>query len=529
MSCERWGSVDYGVETPQVSFPAEYNAAVDFIDRHLVQGRGSRTAYIDAAGEHTYADLAARVNRAGNLLKELGVTIEQRVFLCLLDGIDFPAFFWGAIKIGAVPVPVNTLLTAENYATMLRHSRAGVLVVSAPLTEKFSTAVADQPFLRDRLVMGGEVDGWLDGDGLLVAAHERLDPAPTCADDAAFWLYSSGSTGEPKGAVHLHGDLLHTAVLYGVGVLGLREADRVFSAAKLFFAYGLGNAMSFPLHVGATTILLADRPTPDAVMKVLREQQPTVFYGVPTLFGALLADPGNDRESGSAALRLCTSAGEALPAEIGLRWRERFGVDILDGLGSTEMLHIFLSNRPGDLKYGTSGKPVPGYELRLVDERGGPVRDGELGELLVKGPSAAACYFNSRAKSLATFEGTWTRTGDKYSIDTDGYYVYGGRSDDMLKVGGIWVSPFEVESALVAHDKVLEAAVVGQQDHAGLVKPKAYIVPAPGVTGDDSLAEDLKAWVKERLAPYKYPRWIEFVSDLPKTATGKIQRFRLRG
>jgi benzoate-CoA ligase family protein len=525
----QWSNVDHSQHPPTVELPRDYNAAVDFIDRHPVQGRGDKLAYIDDRGSITYTELAQRVNRAGNLLQALGVQAEQRVLLCVLDTVDFPALFWGAIKIGAVPVPANTLLTSANYDTMLRHSRAPVLVVSAALYDKFAPILKDQPSLREKvLVDGAGQSGWLDYATLLANADVELEPALTTPDDAAFWLYSSGSTGEPKGAVHLHADLINTAALYGVGVLGIQEQDVVFSAAKLFFAYGLGNGMSFPLHVGATTVLMAERPTPDAVMRRLRDHQPTIFYGVPTLFGAILANPVNRRETGSQRLRICTSAGEALPAEIGNRWRERFGVDILDGLGSTEMLHIFLSNRLDDIKYGTSGKPVPGYELRIVDEKDKQVAPGELGELLVKGPSSAAAYFNDRAKSLATFHGPWTRTGDKYSVDHDGYYLYGGRNDDMLKVGGVWVSPFEVESALVAHAKVLEAAVVGQKDEQRLVKPKAFVVPQPGVEACDALAEELKTWVKERLAPYKYPRWIEFVTELPKTATGKIQRFKLR-
>jgi benzoate-CoA ligase family protein len=344
----------------------------------------------------------------------------------------------------------------------------------------------------------------------------------------AFWLYSSGSTGAPKGAVHLHSHLVQTAALYARGVLGLHEGDIVFSAAKLFFAYGLGNAMTFPLHVGATAVLVAERPTVGAVMRTLATHQPTVFGGVPTLFAAMLADPAVTREAGSRALRFSISAGEALPKHVGERWKERFGTDILDGIGSTEMLHIFLSNRPGDVRYGTSGKAVPGYDLKLVGEDGEQARTGEEGSLWVSGPSSAAAYWNNREGSLATFHGPWTRTGDRYTRDADGYYVYGGRSDDMLKVGGIWVSPFEVESALAAHEAVLEAAVVGHADADGLVKPKAFVVLKQPDVAPPGIVTELQGFVKGRLAPYKYPRWIEVVRELPKTATGKIQRFRLR-
>ncbi len=523
-----FATVDRTASPPAVRLPREYNAAHDFIDRHLAEGRGEKVAVIDDRGSYSYAELAERVNRAGNMLRALGVEMEQRVFMTMLDGIDFMAVFWGAIKIGAVPVPVNTLLTTDDYGYMLGDSRARVLVVSAPLYDKFAPLLADLPHLAKVIVAGGEADGHPTLDALMAAADSALDPAPTSPDDAGFWLYSSGSTGRPKGAVHLHGSPVHTAALYAGGVLDMGPDDVVFSAAKLFFAYGLGNAMTFPFHVGATAVLMAERPTPDSVLAVMRRHQPTMFFGVPTLYGAIVADPDNDASRGSPRLRRCVSAGEALPEDIARRWVERFGVDILDGIGSTEMLHIFLSNRPGDIRYGTTGTAVPGYRLRLEGEDGRDAAPGEIGELLVAGPSSAVAYWNNRAKSLATFQGEWTRTGDKYTRDEDGYYVYAGRTDDMLKVGGIWVSPFEVESALLAHEGVLEAAVVGEEDSDRLVKPKAFVVLRDGSRGSDALADELKAFVKGRLAPYKYPRWIEFRDELPKTATGKIQRFKLR-
>jgi benzoate-CoA ligase family protein len=502
--------------------PREYNAAVHFVDRHLAEGRAGKVAFVDDAGSITYGALAERVARAGNAMRALGVEAEQRVALCMLDSVDFPCVFWGALKAGVVPVPLNTLLTTADYAFMLRDSRARALVVSDALHEKLAPAVAASPFLG-RVVRTSELPALLD------EASPALDVAPTCADDVAFWLYSSGSTGTPKGALHLHSHLVQTAVLYGQGVLGVREDDVVFSAAKLFFAYGLGNAMTFPMHAGATAVLMAERPTAAAVMRTMQRHQTTIFCGVPTLFASILADPALDRGAGSARLRASISAGEALPRHVGERWRERFGTDILDGIGSTEMLHIFLSNRHGDVRYGTSGKPVPGYDVKIVDEAGEPVADGEEGALWVRGPSACAGYWNQREKSLATFHGPWTRTGDRYVRDADGYYTYAGRADDMLKVGGIWVSPFEVESALGAHDAVLEAAVVGHPDDEGLVKPRAYVVLKKKDDACDALAEELKAFVKGRLAPYKYPRWIVFTSELPKTATGKIQRYKLRG
>jgi 4-hydroxybenzoate-CoA ligase/benzoate-CoA ligase len=491
------------------------------------EGRGAKVAFIDDAGPITYAELALRVNRAGNLLLAQGVRPEQRVALCLLDSRDFPALFWGAIKIGAVPVPLNTLLTTADYDFMLRDSRAVVLAASDALLEKFRPILDGQPHLQ-KILVSGTAQALQSLDDLLAAAGDTLTAAPTTADDIAFWLYSSGSTGQPKGAMHLHSDLVNTAVLYGQNVLGIRADDVVYSAAKLFFAYGLGNAMTFPLHAGATAVLVAERPTPACVMRVLQTRRPTVFYGVPTLYAAILADPANGVSRSSDRLRLCVSAGEALPEDIGRRWQQRFGVDVLDGLGSTEMLHIFLSNRPGDVRYGSSGRAVPGYRLKIVDDNGADVAAGEIGELWVSGPSSAVGYWNNRAKSIATFQGPWTRTGDKYSRDAEGYYLYAGRSDDMLKVSGQWVSPFEVESALMAHPAVLEAAVVGRADADKLIKPQAFVVLKPGGQSSAPLGDELKAFVKGRLAAHKYPRWIDFVETLPKTATGKIQRFKLR-
>ena len=544
--------VDRTTSPATIELPREYNAAHEFIDANLAKGRSEKTAFIDAAGRYTYGELAERVNRAGNALRMLGAGMETRVLMCMLDGIDFPAVFWGAIKAGCVPIPINTLLTSGDYAHLLRDSRARIVVVSDALLDRFAPALADQPCVEQVVIAGGEAqhnaqasartDAASDpetaaGTGghahhrladLLAAASPELNAAPTTCDDVAFWLYTSGSTGTPKGSMHLHRDLITTAEHYGVATLGIREDDLVYSAAKLFFAYGLGNGMTFPFHVGATAVVLAGRPTPDAVMAILREHQPTIFYGVPTLYGAMLALPSGGAGDGSSRLRIAASAGEALPAEIGAAWEERFGAPILDGLGSTEMLHIFLSNREGDVRYGTSGKAVPGYRLKVIAETGESAAPGEIGELWVSGDSSAVAYWNQREKSLATFHGPWTRTGDKYVVDEEGYYHYRGRTDDMLKVGGQWVSPFEVESALLGHEAVLETAVVAAEDEQGLVKPKAFVVPRAGVEADAALAAALQEFVKDRLAPFKYPRWIEFAGDLPKTATGKIQRFKLR-
>jgi benzoate-CoA ligase len=519
-------TADHSVSPPHVKVPRDYNAAYDLIERNLAAGRAARIAYIDDTGQTTFGQLAERVNRFGSGLRALGLEMEHRVLLALTDTVDFPTAFLGAIKAGIVPIAVNTLLTPKDYEYMLADSRAKALIVSESLLPQFAGVVGKLPFLK-HVIVSGAAAGHTAFKDILAGGSPDLAPAPTTSDDACFWLYSSGSTGMPKGTVHVHSSMIQTAELYARGVLGYKESDVVFSAAKLFFAYGLGNALTFTLAVGATAVLMAERPTPLAVFKRLKEKKPTIFFGVPTLYAAMLANPdlpGRD----ALALRLCISAGEALPAQISKTWKERTGIEILDGIGSTEMLHIFLSNRPGDLRYGTTGKPVPGYELRLVDEHGEPVNPGEMGELQIRGPTGASHYWNNREKSRSTFQGGWTRSGDKYTQDKDGYYVYGGRSDDMLKVSGIYVSPAEVESALVGHDAVLEAAVVGAQDENKLIKPKAFVVLKPGKPADEAMKAALQQHVKDKLAPYKYPRWIEFLPELPKTATGKIQRFKLR-
>ncbi len=520
-------TADHRVSPPRVDIPRDYNAAHDLVERNLAAGRAGKIAYFDDAGACTFGELAERVNRCANALIGLGLREEERVLLCHLDTIDFPAVFLGAIKAGIVPIAANTLLTTRDYDYMLRDSRARALIVSAPLLPAFAPLLGKHPHLSQVIVSGGDPGHHHLLGKLTAAASTSFAPADTSCDDACFWLYSSGSTGAPKGTVHLHSSLAQTAELYARPILGLREDDVVFSAAKLFFAYGLGNSLTFPLAIGATAVLMAERPTPAAVFARLRKHNPTIFYGVPTLYAALLASPDLPRRD-ELRLRRCTSAGEALPAEIGRRWNDHFGVEILDGLGSTEMLHIFLSNRPGEVRYGTSGVPVPGYELRITGDDGQPVARGEVGELQIDGPTSAMAYWNNRDKTRQTFQGPWTRSGDKYSVDADGYYVYSGRSDDMLKVGGIYVSPIEVESALVTHAAVLEAAVVGKADAEQLVKPLAYVVLKSGHAPSPALADELQRHVKGQLAPYKYPRWIEFIDELPKTATGKIQRFKLR-
>ena len=524
--CSPFADADHSVSPPRIAFPREYNAAADLVERNLAAGRGDRPAFIDDAGRYSYRELSTRVNRCANAWRRLGLRMEDRVALLLHDSIDFPTAFLGAIRAGIVPIPFNTLLTADDYEYLLADSRARAIVVSAALLPMIAPLKVRLPML-EHVIVSGDADGATLFSGWIAGEASTASVAPTTCDDVCFWLYSSGSTGAPKGAVHLHSDLVNTAELYARPILGIGADDVVFSAAKLFFAYGLGNALTFPLAAGACAVLMAERPTPAAVFKRLTALRPTIFYGVPTLYAALLASADFPQRE-ALALTRCVSAGEALPAELGRRWRERTGVDILDGLGSTELLHIFLSNRRDDVRYGTTGKPVPGYALRLVDEAGQAVATGEIGELQVNGPTSSPYYWNNRARSLATFIGPWTKSGDKYTVDADGYYVYCGRTDDMLKVGGVYVSPFEVEAALATHDSVLEAAVVGHKDESELVKPKAFVVLKPGRGAATDLAVELQEHVKARLAPFKYPRWIEFVDELPKTATGKIQRFKLR-
>ena len=509
-----------------MSLPPRFNFAQHLFD--LNRNRAQRTAYIDDRGSLAYGALEDRARRLAAALTTAGVRREERVLLLMHDSSDWPVAFLGCLVAGVVPVAVNTLLTADDYAYMLDHSRAQAAIVSGALLAVLQDAMGRTPHeVRTLLVSqptGPLPDGAQDFEAALAAASPLAAPVNTAADDPGFWLYSSGSTGKPKGTVHTHANLWWTAELYGKPVLGLTEDDVCFSAAKMYFAYGLGNALTFPLSVGATVVLMAERPTPDATFRRWTQHRPTVFFGAPTGFAGMLASPALPARE-AVALRMCSSAGEALPGEIAQRFKERFGCEIIDGIGSTEMLHIFISNRPGDVRYGTTGKPVEGYEVELRGEDGRPVPDGEVGDLYIRGPSAALMYWANREKSRETFQGGWTKSGDKYTRDAEGYYTYAGRSDDMLKVSGIYVSPFEVEATLMQHPAVLESAVIGVQDGEGLTKTKAYVVLKPGQQAD---AQALQAFVKERLAAYKYPRFIEFIEELPKTATGKIQRFRLR-
>jgi benzoate-CoA ligase family protein len=513
--------------TGSADLPQTFNVSTAFLDWNLEQGRGNRVAIYAGAEQLTYRALLAQVNRAGNALRALGVRAEDRVFLLMLDSPDLASLFWGAIRIGAVAVPTNTALTPHDYAYMLRDSRAGVLVVSEELLPVVEPVLRDLPALRHVIVAGGSASGGGRHAlrDLLAAADPALDPAPTHRDEPAFWLWSSGSTGPPKGTIHLHHDMVCTADLYARTVLEIRENDICFSIAKLYFAYGLGNALYFPFRVGAAAVLYPGRFEPRLYFDLIRRYRPTLFFGVPTAYAAMLAQDGPADLGG---VRLCVSAGEPLPAAIFTRWKERFGVEILDGIGSTEALHIYLSNRPGRVRPGTTGEAVPGYAVRIVDEEGRDMPRGEIGDLLVAGDSIASGYWNQHERTKQAFRGEWFVSGDKYYQDPDGFYWYCGRSDDMLKAGGQWVSPVEVEATLIQHPAVLECGVVGNADRDGLVKPYAFVVLKPGQTPSDALAQELQGFVRDKIAPYKYPRWIEFVAELPKTATGKIQRFRLR-
>ena len=526
------------VSAADLGVPETFNAATHFVDRNVVEGRADRVAIECGDDRITYGEVLRNVNRFGSALRErLDVRPEERVLLLLLDGPSFVYSFFGAIKIGAVPVPLNTLWKAADYQYVARDSRAAAVIVSAELLPQIEQIPAsERRSLRHIVVEGDRGRGrgtatpcpYTGFSDILAAGCSDLDAEPTSRDAPAFWLYSSGSTGTPKGCVHLHHDMVVCAELFGKGVLGIRPTDRTFSVAKLFFAYGLGNALYFPFSVGATTILWPGPPTPANVYATIEQHRPTLFYSVPTGYGMLLAHQRSDADFDLSSIRLAVSAGEALPAALFSRFKQRFGIEIIDGIGSTEVLHMFISNRPGAIRPGTSGMIVRGYEARLLDDEGAPVPPGDIGNLWVSGDSVCAGYWNQHEKTKNTIAGQWIRTGDKYTVDADGYFCYAGRSDDMLKVGGQWVSPMEVENALLMHSAVLECGVVGREDHDALVKPMAFVVLREGVGASPELAAELERFVRERLAEYKRPRWVEFLPELPKTATGKIQRFKLR-
>jgi benzoate-CoA ligase family protein len=520
-------TVTHGKAGSKIEFPELFNAATPFIDRHIPEGRGDKVVIRTVDGDVvTYSQLHQNVNRYGNAFAALGLKPGDRVLMIIKDGPAFFYVFWGAIKAGFIPVPLNTLLRAHDYEYIIGDSGAAVLVYSPEFSGEVEPALAAQKKRPEHIFL-------TEGSGTTVKTitagqKPTLDPAPTTAEDDCFWLYSSGSTGRPKGAVHRHRDMVVTSQLYGVDVLGVRESDICFSAAKLFFAYGLGNGMTFPLWVGGSAVLAAGRPTPELTFEVIERFKPTLYFGVPTLYAAQLAALKHASPD-FRSIRYCVSAGEALPPDILRRWKDKTGLTILDGIGSTEALHIFISNRPNDVRPGTSGKVVPGYEAKILGEDGKEVDEGEPGTLLIRGASTARLYWNKPEKTTETMlEDGWLSTGDTYRQDEQGYYVYEGRADDMLKVGGIWCSPVEIEQRLIEHPKVLEAAVVGRADDDKLIKPEAWVVLHDPSDAHDGLGPELTEFIKEALAPYKYPRWYHFVDELPKTATGKIQRFKLR-
>jgi benzoate-CoA ligase family protein len=509
----------------RLRFAPNYNAAVEFIDRHIAEGRGAKVAIHTTDSAITYAELAANVNRCADGLRRLGLRRGERVLMVVKDCPAFFYLFWGAIKAGIVPVPLNTLLRASSYAFMIDDSGAAGLVYSPEFSSEVEPAIAAAT-RPPHYVLRSEGDGQTLA-ALLAQSQPQFEAVPATAEDDCFWLYSSGSTGAPKGAVHRHRDMAVTSQRFGVETLGIREDDVFYSEAKLFFAYGLGNNLTFPLWVGATAVLNDQRPGPASSFPLIERFRPTLYFGVPTLYGAYLQHFAKEKPDFSS-IRSCVSAGEALPAEILRRWHEETGLWILDGIGSTEALHIFISNTPADVKPGSSGRVVPGYRARILDEHGAEVGADESGQLFISGDSTARCYWNNAERTGTTMVDGWLNTGDTYRRDAQNYFYYSGRSDDMLKVGGIWCSPFEIESKLIEHPDVVEAAVVGRLDREGLIKPEAFVILKEGKTGSDAFSGELMEFCKSGLAPYKYPRWINFVAELPKTATGKIQRFLLR-
>jgi benzoate-CoA ligase family protein len=519
----------FAVRLPaRLEIPDRYNLVDHFVDRHVREGRGSALAIIAGDRRISYAEFAEQVNRAGNGLLQLGLQEEQRVLLVLPDGPEFAAAYFGAMKAGAVAVPTSTALRSIDYAYFLQESRARIAVVHSSLLAEFAPALSERCSCKNIIVCGEPADGYIPWDQFLKSGSPKLEAAPTSKDDAAFWLWTSGSTGRPKAAVHLQQDWVHCCQHYARGVLDIQASDVTFSSSKLFHAYGLGNALMFPFHVGATTVLYPGKPHAKSILETAQANRPTLFFSVPTLYAAMLQEVEQGTPYDLEPVRLAVSAAEPLPADIFRRWKERFGVEILDGIGSTEVLHIYLSARAGQVRPGSTGQAVPGYELALVDESGQPARPGAIGDLLVEGPSTAPCYWNRRKLSADRMRGRWFFTGDKYRVDEDGYYWYAGRSDDMFRVSGQWVSPIEVECALIEHACVLEAAVIAYEEETGLHTPKAFVVLREGYTAGLELARELQDFVKRRITPYKYPRHIEFLAELPKTAAGKVLRYKLR-
>jgi benzoate-CoA ligase family protein len=509
-----------GVELPEI-----YNAATTFVDENITQGRGGRIAIYYQDEAITYQEVYEKVNRTGNALKELGVEIEHRVLLALPDSPEFAYSFFGAIKIGAVPIPINPWMAAKDYEYLINDSRARAIIVHESALPQIAKIWDNTRYLKHVLVVGKPKEKAQSFQELIAQAPDQLEPEPTQPDDVCFWGYTSGSTGVPKGAVHLQHDMITISDLFVKPVLGMNENDRCFSASKLFFSYGLGNSLYFPFRFGASTVLWPEKPDPEKILQVIDKYKPTFFFSVPTLYARFLRI---EKQYDLSSLRMCLSSGEPLPPAIFQQWQERFGLELLDVVGSTEATHDFLANRPGRAKAGSSGEVTPAFEAKIVDDAGCEVPHGEIGNLMVKGDANSPYYWNKHEQTKRVMQGEWLKTGDTYYSDAEGYYWYCGRSDDMMKVGGLWVSPIEIENTLMEHPAVLESGVIGHTDADGLLKPKAYVVLKPEFKPSDELRSELQTHVKTSLAPYKYPRWVEFVDDLPKTVTGKIQRFRLR-
>ncbi len=511
-----------------LELPERLNAAEVFVDSHLDQGREAKPAILCGDEVVTYGRLHENVNRMGNLLKRLGVRMEERIAILMPDCPEWVYAFYGSMKIGAVAVPLNTMLKPKDYEYFLNDSRARVLVVHPTLKPKVDEIRGELRYLEHVLVAGESGRGEESLAAALDASDSKLKPVDTSKDDMAFWLYSSGTTGFPKGTIHLHHDMIVEADLYAKDTIGLREDDVSFSVAKLFFAYGLGNGLYFPLRLGGTTVLLPDRPTPDKVYETIDRYQPTVYYGVPTSYAAMLHMADKSGRESLGRVRMCVSAGEPLPSHLFEKWEERFGVQIMDGIGSTEILHIFISNRPGNARPGSTGQIVEGYEAKIVDENGVEVPPSTVGTLMIKGDSIAAGYWNKHEQTKDTFCGEWINTHDKFLLDEEGFFWYAGRTDDMMKVSGQAVWPTDVEAILLKHPAVLESGVVGVADKDGLIKPCAYVVLKEDYEGSPELVKELQTFVKTTTSPHKYPRAVVFVDELPKTATGKIQRYKLR-
>jgi benzoate-CoA ligase family protein len=510
----------------KLDLPEIYNAATTFVDENIAQGRDGKVAIYYQDQRFTYRDVYEKVNQTGNALRNLGLEIEQRVLLVLPDCPEFAFSFFGAIKIGAVPIPTNPWMKSKDYKYLLQDSRARILLVHESSLSEVEPIWDQSRYLKHVIVVGKPRGKSVAYDFLISKAATTLEPERTSKDDVVMWNYTSGSTGSPKGAVHLQHDMITITDLFVKPVLGMREDDICFSASKLFFSYGLGNSLYFPFRFGAATVLWPERPDPEKILQVIEKYRPTFFFSVPTLYARLLRV---EKDYDLSSLRICLSSGEPLPPALFQQWKQKYGIELLDVVGSTEATHDFLANRPGRAKPGSSGEVTPAFEAKIVDEDGREVPIGQVGNLLVKGDANAPYYWNKHEQTRRTMLGEWLKTGDTYYRDEEGYYWYCGRSDDMLKVGGLWVSPIEIENALLEHPSVLEAAVVGQADHDGLTKPKAYVLLKSEYRPSDQLKDELQSLVKSKLAPYKYPRWIDFVEELPKTVTGKIQRFRLRG